>query len=84
MRCIKVPKIGHAEKQTMQKQCRSHYMRKKKRNQKTIRKAINMNKLTRLVLPVFAVNAFLSLVGFTLSIAHFGIPHVLLHPITGT
>jgi hypothetical protein len=43
-----------------------------------------MNQLTRLVLPVYAVNAILSLLGFALSISHFGMPHVLLHPLSGT
>ncbi|MDH5434739.1 MAG: hypothetical protein OEY19_12420 [Gammaproteobacteria bacterium] len=42
-----------------------------------------MNYLTRRVIPVFALNAILSIVGFALAMAHFGIPHVLLHPITG-
>ena len=43
-----------------------------------------MELLTKRVLPVFAVNAILSLVGFALSMAHFGAPHVWLHPITGS
>ena len=43
-----------------------------------------MDQLLRQVLPVFAVNAILSLIGFSLAIAHFGAPHVWLHPVLGS
>lgn len=43
-----------------------------------------MDQSLRRVLLVFAINAILSLVGFSLAMAHFGIPHVWLHPVTGT
>ncbi|MEE4244199.1 MAG: hypothetical protein V2I33_02235 [Kangiellaceae bacterium] len=42
-----------------------------------------MQQTDKLVIPIFAINAILSLLGFVLSMAHFGAPHVWLHPITG-
>jgi hypothetical protein len=42
-----------------------------------------MNQLTKIVIPVFAVNAILSLLGFALFMARFGTPEVLIHPLMG-
>ncbi len=42
-----------------------------------------MNQLTKIVIPVFAVNAILSLAGFALFMERFGPPQVLLHPVMG-
>ena len=43
-----------------------------------------MKQLMRQVFPVFAVNAILSLIGFSLAAVHFGAPGIWLHPVTGT